>query len=179
VKRIYQPRVRTLLRIADTTNVADTRGRAFEILCCYLLGSVPGLRVVARDEVDFFESEEIDLMVTNDHDPDGLWFLNPRFILVECKNWSRPVGSQEVAWFDRKLQDRHIDFGILVAANGITGIPNLLMSANHVIADALRDGREIIVVTRREMEAVTSSDDIVELLKDKQTRLKLKRTSLE
>jgi len=42
--------------------------------------------VVARDEVDFFESEEIDLMVTNDHDPDGLWFLNPRFILVECKN---------------------------------------------------------------------------------------------
>lgn len=75
MKRIYQPRVRTLLRIADTTNVADTRGRAFEILCCYLLGSVPGLRVVARDEVDFFESEEIDLMVTNDHDPDGLWFL--------------------------------------------------------------------------------------------------------
>jgi len=53
------------------------------------------------------------------------------------------------------------------------------MSANHVIADALRDGREIIVVTRREMEVMTSSDDIVELLKDKQTRLKLKRTSLE
>jgi len=29
------------------------------------------------------------------------------------------------------------------------------------------------------MEVMTSSDDIVELLKDKQTRLKLKRTSLE
>lgn len=84
-----------------------------------------------------------------------------------------------MAWFDRKLQDRHIDFGILVAANGITGIPNLLTSANHVIADALRDGREIIVVTRRELEVMTSSDDIVDLLKDKQTRLKLKRTSLE
>jgi len=179
VKPINQSRVQKLLRIADTTSIKDTRGRAFEILCCYLLGSVPGLRVVGRDEVDLFESEEIDLMVTNDHNPDGLWFLNPRFILVECKNWSRPVGSQEVAWFDRKLHDRHIDFGILVAANGITGVANLLTSANHVIADALRDGREIIVVTRREMEAITSSDDIVELLKDKQTRLKLKRTSLE
>lgn len=179
MKPINQLRVQKLLRIADTTSVGDTRGRAFEILCCYLLGSVPGLRVVGRDEVDLFESEEIDLMVTNDHNPDGLWFLNPRFILVECKNWSRPVGSQEVAWFDRKLHDRHIDFGILVAANGITGVANLLTSANHVIVDALRDGREIIVVTRREMEVITSSDDIVELLKDKQTRLKLKRTSLE
>jgi len=29
------------------------------------------------------------------------------------------------------------------------------------------------------MEVMKSSDDIVELLKDKQTRLKLKRTSLE
>jgi hypothetical protein len=30
-------------------------------------------------------------------------------LLVECKNWGRPVGSAEVAYFVRKLQNRGLD----------------------------------------------------------------------
>ena len=34
--------------------------------------------------------------------------------LIECKNWTNRVGSAEVNWFDAKLRNRGLTFGILV-----------------------------------------------------------------
>jgi hypothetical protein len=47
-------------------------------------------------------------------------FLDP-IVIVECKNTGTPVGSQDVGWFVRKLQNRGANVGILVALAGIAG----------------------------------------------------------
>ena len=106
------------------------------------------------------------------HIPNGLWFLPDR-ILVECKNWTTRVGSAEVSWFDAKLRRRGPSgrFGILFAASGVTGDPNDHTAAKDVIDQALADGREIIVITSDDLISLTSSDDLVQLLKIKLTRL--------
>lgn len=107
----------------DTGNNAATttqRGRAFENMICYVFEQVPGVSITRRNEFNAFDTEEIDVALWNETFSDGFFFL-PNLILVECKNWSHRVGSADVNWFDTKLRNRGLDFGIMVSSKGITG----------------------------------------------------------
>jgi len=66
------------------------KGRALEDLICYVLGLVPGIAITHRNELNAFESEEIDVAIWNNKHADGFPFL-PHVFLVECKNWSKRV----------------------------------------------------------------------------------------
>lgn len=151
------------------------RGRALEDLIAYLFGLIPGITVTARNEMNAFQAEEIDVAFWNEGDPAGLRMFD-HLILVECKNWSSAVGYQELAVFHDKLQSRGRPFGILVAASGITGDPNDLTAAHSVLARALSQGREILVITRREIEKLNDTDDLVLLLKRKRAQLAVSGT---
>jgi hypothetical protein len=59
---------------------------------------------------------------------------------------------------------------VLVAACGITGGPEGT-AARQVLRDGLREQREIVVLTREEIERLRSTDDLVALLKYKRARL--------
>jgi len=85
-------------------------------------------------------------------------------LVVECKEWGRPVGSAEVTWFVEKLRSRALDHGVLVAEQGITGDAEQGRAAQHIIAGALRDGLRVIVVTGEDLRAVRSGRDVVKLL---------------
>jgi len=61
-------------------------GRALEDLICYVTGLIPGVAITHRNELNAFDTEEIDVAIWNDGAADGLFFL-PNIILVECKNW--------------------------------------------------------------------------------------------
>jgi hypothetical protein len=146
------------------TNVE--RGRAYEDLVCYVFSQVPGVTMTKRDEMNVFDTEEIDVAVWNDGHADGLFFLS-NIILVECKNWSNAVGSAEVSWFDAKLRSRGLDFGVLIAANGITGNANDLTAAHSIVAGALRERRRLVVIRSEELLALTDSSELVKLIKEK------------
>ena len=88
-------------------------------------------------------------------------------LLVECKNWTSPAGYPELAVFYYKLTSRGRPMGIFVAAAGITGKASGLTAAHAVPARALRQDREIIVLTRREIEGLDNTDDFVRRLKRK------------
>ena len=47
-------------------------------------------------------------------------------LLVECKNWSGPVGYPELAVFQQQTPAARRLLGVLVAAHGITGKPEEL-----------------------------------------------------
>jgi restriction endonuclease len=132
----------------------------------YLLGRVPGVELEQRNTLNAFGSEEVDVAFFNGKSRNGLHFL-PHLILVECKNWSTPVGSQEVAYFASVLQHRCCEYGILVAASGITGDPQELTKAHFEIAQAQVQGYRILVLTREELEHLASTDELVRLLKQK------------
>lgn len=156
-------RLLTKVRDADTT---AQKGRALEDLVAYLFRRVPGITLTQRDQLNVFQSEEVDLAFWNDKTPSGLPFL-PDILLVECKNWSSPVGSAEVSWFDQKLQSRSRTHGILVATNGVTGNAVDANAAHDIIKRALGSGRHLIVITLDEIAPLRTTSELVGLIKRK------------
>ncbi len=163
---VSQRRISEFLGRADDGETNTDRGRALEDLVCYVFDKIPGISITYRNPVNVFHSEEIDVVLWNDKHPSGFNFL-PNIILTECKNWSTPVTSVEVSWFDNKLRSRGLTFGVLVALNGITGRATDRTAAHDIVARALSEGRQMIIVTRQEIENFSSSQEIVLLFKKK------------
>lgn len=164
-----------LLKRGENASTTTEKGKALEDLICYIFSKVSGITVSRRNENNIFQSEEIDIAFWNEKYAKGFYFL-PNIILVECKNWSNPVSSIEVSWFNEKLRGRGLDFGILIATNGITGNPNHFSSAHQIISNALAEKRQLIVIKRDEIEALVSTNDLILLIKAKLLDLAVKGT---
>lgn len=162
--------LRTRLDAALQAPSSHERGQLFEELICQMFESINGIAHTERNIFSYGRAQEIDILFFNDRRPDGFDFL-PRVILVECKNWTEPVSSAEVAWFDAKVRQRGRGFGILFTANGITGDARDLTFAHQIIAWALADGRELVVITADELRAVKNTAELIQLLKVNLTRL--------
>ena len=102
----------------------------------------------------------------NDKYEDGLPFINNIF-LVECKNWSGSVGSVDVNWFVTKVEDRGLDFGVLLATNGITKESNEIKRAQSILSGYLRKHIRIIVIDKEEMLSLNNTEDMVRMIKGK------------
>jgi hypothetical protein len=163
---IDQLQIEMLLREGKEAQTTKQKGDALETLICYLFQTIPGITVTRRNERNAFDTEEIDVAFFNEQASDGLPFL-PWIILVECKNWTHPVGSEHVSWFDTKMRNRGVEFGILVAASGITGNPAMLTDAHSTIANALKERRRLIVITADEIMCLAHSSQLIRLIKEK------------
>lgn len=172
---ILQETVQGFVEAGANGATTAEQGRALEDLICYVFSQVPGISITKRNEMNAFQTEEIDVALWNDGHADGLFFL-PNIILVECKNWSSSVGSSEVNWFDTKLRNRGLSFGVLVATNGITGNAEDLTAAHSIVAGALREGRRLLVVRTQELLALTDSSELVRLIKEKLCDLAVRGT---
>jgi hypothetical protein len=148
------------------------KGKAFEELARYLFGGIPGVRITSWNQTNTFATEEIDVACFNLRDSAGLIALPPNF-LVECKGWREPVNSEQVAWFLTKIRHRGLDFGVLLAAKGITGVPEHLTAAHFLVAVELAAARSIrmIIVTRAEIEALNSGEEFAQRILEKVNRL--------
>lgn len=173
--RFSEDRIQNLLLAGDTAVTTTGQGRALEDLICYIIGKVPGIEVTKRNVLNTFSTEEIDVAFWNNRQRNGLYFL-PNIILTECKNWSHPLGSQEVAYFVQRLENRGSDYGILVAANGITGVADDLGRAHYEIAMALSRSVHVLVLTRAEIEDLVDTTDLILLLKEKLCELAVSGT---
>lgn len=155
-------------RLADGDNGnAAQKGSALEAVVAETLCQLQGVGVIKRNVVDNSGSLEIDILLYNQRHPDGLPFL-PNHLIVECKNWQAPVGAATLTVFTGKLHKFRVDFGILVAANGITGNATDRTAAHAHLASAYdRDGLTVIVLNREELEALRNTDDLGNLIRDK------------
>ena len=150
---------------ANAQNTA-AQGKALEDLICYVFGQVPGISITLRNTKNTFRTEEIDVALWNEKEKQGLHFL-PNIILVEAKSWSSRVGGEEVSWFDSKLRSRGLDFGILVSTRGITGDPEKLTAAHHVVAKALSEKRKLVVLKTNEILQLADTEALCDLIKAK------------
>ena len=164
--RLSNRKIRRLLARRDYGTNMTQQGRDLEEVMGYMIGNISGVSLEARNQFDVFETQEIDLVFWNKQDPKGLYFLD-NVIPVECKNWSRQVDGDAISRFVQKLRDRNRKFGIIVARNGITGDANKRTKAYHEVANALRDGIEVIIITKKELENITNTDQLVELIRKK------------
>lgn len=172
------PRAQLRAGLARVSNAvgSNDKGRALEDLVCFLFPLVPGIEIAQRNTLNAFETEEVDVALWNARHPEGFYFL-PHLLLVEAKNWSNPCGSQEVSYFVGRLRQRGCDHGILFAANGITGVAEDLTRAHFEIASALAAGIRVLVITPGDIEAATSTNQIVDLLKRKLCQLVVSGTN--
>ncbi len=124
----------------------------------------PGITITARNEMNSFATEEIDVACKNENYPEGLGGLAD-FFLVECKGWNDAVNSEQVSWFLTKIRHRGVRFGVLIAANGITGEPEHLSRANFLVSVEMATfGIKMVIVTRDEIERLTSGEDLARLI---------------
>jgi hypothetical protein len=166
----FRTAIKKLLKAADQAKTPDAKGKACEDLAGYLFESIPGISISHRNALNVFESEEIDVAFWNEQHPKGLKSLDAT-LLIECKNWSTTVGSPEVTSFITKLRNRSLDFGILIAAKGITGNPADGDRAHHQVSLALSQKIRLIVITRKEIENLKSAAELVVLIKTKVCQL--------
>lgn len=145
----------------DTATSTTATGRALEDAVAYVFHRIPGVDLYARNEIDVFGCAEVDLFFSNDAIRSRLGFLDWGLI-VECKNLARPVGSADVDYFRTRLADKAARSGILVASGGITGAPGT--HAYHAVESALAHGVHILVLTRDDLESVSTTDDVVGVL---------------
>jgi ActR/RegA family two-component response regulator len=100
---------------------ANRKGKLLEDLMVLLFKTIPGFHQATprrRNDV-----EEIDIVIRNES-TDPLWVNDGTpYILVECKNWSKPVGAGEIRTFFGKLERRfgRCRLGFFVAPGGFTG----------------------------------------------------------
>ena len=152
--------IEQILTRLDQASTTDEKGRALEDFVSVLFTTIPGIRAAQRNVQNVFRTEEIDIAFWNQRVSDGLHFL-PAIFLVECKNWSKPVGSEEVAYFSEKLRNRGCKYGFLIAANGVTGNPEDLTRSHSIISRALYDKVRIMVITHLSHVTNTISGNII------------------
>jgi hypothetical protein len=164
---LNQRRIQELLTEGDVAGTAYEKGRKLELLIAYVFGKIPGVDFYKSNIVNNPGSEEVDVAFFNNKQRNGLPFFE-YLLLVECKNWSGPVGAANVREFVTKLERRACAYGVLVAANGITGNAQDRSAAHDEIRMALAmKGISVVVVTRAEIEAWEDTADIVDLFKKK------------
>jgi Cdc6-like AAA superfamily ATPase len=170
---IDQTVVTDYINAGAAAKTTTAKGRALEDLICYVFELVPGITMTQRNTKNVFLTEEIDVAFFNNGPADGFIAL-PNIIFIEAKNWSSKLGSSEVSWFNAKVESRGMSFGIMITPLGITGNQNQKTGAYKIISDALRAGRRLVVIRLDELQALTDTTQLVELVKRKILELVLK-----
>jgi hypothetical protein len=171
--RYSRARVRSMLEKVDSAESADSKGAALEALAKYLFEKIAGIECRGQDVLDAARAHELDLAFWNDQRLSALYFLDA-VLVVECKASETPVGSADVGWFVRKLQDRGAHHGILIALNGVTGGGDT-SAHNEILTALMRNGIRILLLTRPEILALASTEDLSEALQRKVLQLTLKK----
>ena len=117
--RINSVYAQALLEQANNGATDQEKGDALEELGTYLLGCVDGFEIVGKKY--HTKDYEIDILVRNTITQDTILAGFGPYILVECKNWDKPVGTEQVNHFLSKIQFHDCHCGIIIAKKGISG----------------------------------------------------------
>lgn len=92
-------------------------------------------------------------------------------IIVECKNWHKPVGKPEINDLAGDMVSRKCKTGILVAREGITGQGFKDADGQRLIWFHSENNLIILVLTLKDLESIGKGKHLVDLLKDKYAEL--------
>lgn len=124
------------------------KGRQLEAIARYLTSLLPGC-VPRANLLSVDQAFESDIVVANVYTQQTIISdLFGRYILVECKNYERPVDASRVGYFLHRMRMVHAHFGIIFAARGITGSKsdNEERAARSLIRRAYHEDGSICVV---------------------------------
>jgi CheY-like chemotaxis protein len=155
--------IRDTWQAARTETDANRKGKLLEDLLVYLLRTIQGFRQASprrRNDI-----EEIDIVVQNESN-DPLWAKEQQYILVECKNWSKPVGAPELHDLIHKMERRfdRCRLSFFVALKGFAGTFKQALLAE-------RKGHYLVVlIDGSDLNELVTSSDRNQTLKDLHNR---------
>lgn len=137
---------------AATTN--ETKGKTLESLANFLFNSVASLKCKYANLQT--RSSEIDLVVEYDSAKERIPLFEElgRYCLVECKNWSKPVGVGPVRDFMGKLDKCKARLGVIFSKNGVTGIDSGVDALREIQSRFDRDGTYILVFSLDDLREI-------------------------
>lgn len=165
-------RIKKLLEKSDTAKLPDHKGVALEELGCYLFGKLKGLELYAKNKFNRSVSRELDIIYKNDRRISDLHFLDS-FIPIECKNTTKKTTSEQVNWFANKISDTTGRHGILLTLSGITGKDETEAAKSEIIRAVIKFQVGILIITRKEIENLVTTEDLAKLLHQKFFKLLL------
>jgi hypothetical protein len=169
--KIDAARTRRLLASSDQLE-GRARGDVLEALIADVFAAIPGVQLMSRAKKNIGKSREFDLAFSVRSSARGLENFDPE-LPIECKNWDRPVGSEEVGWFVTKLRRARVGVGVLVATSGVTGDPEVPTAAYAELSDAQAEGITVVVLERAELETMESGEQLAHVLEVKRFMMKL------
>jgi DNA-binding NarL/FixJ family response regulator len=137
--------IRRTWAAARTEPDSNRKGKLLEDLMVQILTTIPGFQYASPRRRN--ELEEIDILVRNES-ADPLWVKESPYLLVECKNWSKPVGVAELREFTYKVEHRYgrCRVGLFVAPGGFSAT---------VKPHLLRDGKDHTLILLLDADGLT------------------------
>ena len=146
---------------------ADKSGEMLEIFASYILGCIPGFQVEKQKKTKEYH---FDGFIRSRGD-----YLDFRsdlglYILVECKDWNKPIGPEEIGYFAHKLSTHDCRAGIIFSKSGITGkysdkeprfgVLTILKSYHHL-------GKIIMILDLNDFRKAANGENLIKILRDK------------
>ncbi len=110
---------RSMFDAVEEAEDSHGKGKALEALMVELFGSVRGFNVIQNART---QTEEIDLWIENAYE-EAAFFHEGQMILVECKNWAKKGGKNELVILKEKMKNRsgRCKLAFFVSWNGVAG----------------------------------------------------------
>jgi hypothetical protein len=138
--------------------------RALETLAAYELSCVPGFEVSVQKPS---QSSVFDGLV---HIKGQMADFRPElgsYLLIECKDWRKPVDSEPIAYLAQNLIFHECKAGILFSWSGITGTGEMKNAALTVLRAYHHAGKAIIVLDHNDFRCAAEGTPLQEILRKK------------
>lgn len=162
VRRIF----RAFIEKAENAKTNHEKKLTYEYLAIFLVGAIDGLTIIGHDQRG--TSEEVDVWVANES-ADSFWQKMGTPFMIECKNWSDPVGVQEVRNLRAIMDDKNVTLAILISKNGITG--DTRHEAVGVIHNTFRTGKFVVVLDQADLLEIANGIHPATMIKRKMYEL--------
>jgi len=119
-------------------------------------------------------SSEIDIVIEYDCSKGyiPLFEEQGRFSLIECKNWSKPVGVSPVRDFMGKLDKCKARLGVIFSKNGVTGVDAGADALREIQSRFDRDGVFVLVFFLEDIRNIEDGNAFVTALDRKADSLR-------
>ncbi|CAN91847.1 unnamed protein product [Sorangium cellulosum So ce56] len=137
----------------------NRKGLLLEHLTALLLKTIPGFARLGSRLSN--ELEELDLLVQN-ASPDPFWQKESPYFLVECKNWSKHVGTKELRDLWGKMDGRYdrCRLALLVAPGGIAETVHQLQLQNA------KQSKLVVLIGPGDLDWLVAGPDRSAILKE-------------
>lgn len=149
-----------------------------ELLSTYLLSNIDGFEVVGINVGT--KDCEIDALIKNSVTEDPTFASFGKYILVECKNWVKPVNVEKINHFLSKIRFHYASCGILVARTGISGRRRnkRIRDAELTILKAFhQDNIIIMILTLEDLQHIAEGENMASILIREYERIKFDKTA--